>query len=152
VINEPKKNVAKLSLSHFALALLVAGGTSLFNFANAQVASSIENVQVDLSVPEDPSIGILRVNLINQYGGFTWGNAWVVLPNGKELEMYEIEEGRFYVEIPAYCKGKALHVYGEHLGKRKHLSTAMYGLSEDVEVNLKFKSRKQYRRVVGGYF
>lgn len=152
IINETKNDSSKTTLSHFALALMVVGGGAFFNFADAQLEENVSKIESELSIPQDPSLGILKVNLENQYGSRTWGNAWVELPNGKELEMYEKSEGEFYVEIPAYCKGKTLHVYAEHLDKKKHVSTVMYHVGEDVEVTLRFKSHKRYRRMVAGYF
>lgn len=152
VINEQKNSSPKATLSYFALALMIVGGSTYFNFSSAQMQDEIMQVKGELTVPENPSLGLLRVNVVNQYGHPTWGNAWVELPNGKELELYEMEEGKFYVEIPAYCKGKALYVYAEHLGKKKHVSTVMYQLGEELEVSLVFKSHRKYKSVVRGKF
>ena len=152
VMNEPNFTESKSSLSYFALALLLVGGASLFNIADAQVESNIVEAGKELSVPKDPSLGLLRVNLVNQFDNPTWGAVWVELPNGKELEMYEMEEGKFYVEIPSYCKGKELVVYAEHLGKKKHVTTVMYRVGEEVEVKIQFKADQRYKGVVMGYF
>lgn len=152
VISDTTRKVPRLSLSHFALALMIVCGSSLFTFADAQVEKQITNVKSEVEVFQEPALGLLRVNLTNQYGYATWGTVWVELPNGKELEMLEVEEGKFYIEIPAYCQGKDIHVYAEHLGKKKHVSTQMYQVSQEVKVDIVFRSRKNYRRVVGGYF
>lgn len=147
VMNEPKKETTKLTLSHFALALLIVGGTSLFNFTNAQLAEEVANVEGELNVPKDLSLGVLQVKLVNQHGHASWGDVWVELPNGKELELYELQEGSYYVEIPAYCKGKPLVVYAEHLDKKKHVSIIMYQTSEELIITIKFKSKKWRGRV-----
>lgn len=152
VINESKSSPNKFPLSHFALALLLVGGSAMFKFANAQLKDSIENVKVEISAPIEPSLGILTVHLKNQVDKPTWGNVWVQLPNGKELELYEGEKGTYFVEIPAYCKGKELVVYAEHLKKKKHLTTTMFQLSEELEVTFVFKSSKNYVRRVRGSF
>lgn len=152
IINEQKNGSPKAGLSYFALALMIVGGSSYFNFASAQLQNEIMQVKGELTIPQDASLGLLTVNLVNQYGHPTWGNAWVELPNGKELELYEMEEGKFYVEIPAYCKGKMLHVYAEHLDKKKHISTVMYQVGEELEVSLVFKSHRKYKIRTRGKF
>ncbi len=151
IINESSQSTPKLTLSHFALALLLVGGASLFNFADAQMETTVKSVDLELKKPKDPSLGILHVNLVNQHGYPTYGSVWVELPNGKELEMFETEKGKFYVEIPAYCKGKELVVTAEHLDKKKYVTTAMYQVGEDLVVNITFKAK--YKRIRAmGYF
>lgn len=152
IIAESKKSKFKFSLAHFALALLIVSGGAFFNFANAQTEKSITHVKGELSIPQHPSLGILKVNLRNQFDHYVSGRVWVELPNGKELELYETEEGSFYTEIPAYCKGKTIYVFAEHLDKKKHLSTAMYKVSEELEINFVFKSHRMYRTIVVGSF
>ncbi len=152
VINETQQVGERSSLARFALALLMVAGSSLFTFSNAQVTTKIEEVNGQVIKSHNPSIGILQVKLVNQYDRPTWGNVWVQLPNGKELELFELEEGKYYVEIPVYCKGKELVVYAEHLGKIKHVTTSIHQVGEELSVSLKFKSRKEFRAIVVGSF
>lgn len=152
IITQPKRSKARFSLAHFALALMIVSGGAFFNFGNAQVKEHITNVKGELNIPQDPSLGILKVNLKNQFDHHVSGRAWLELPNGKEIELYEAEEGVFYVEIPAYCKGKTIYVFAEHLDKKKHISTAMYQFSEELEVDFVFKSHRMYRTIVVGSF
>ena len=133
--------------------LLVTAGSSLFNFVDAQLADKIESVNDTIPVPQNPSLGLLQVSLVNQYGHATWGRAWVVLPNGKELEMYEsAEKGRFYIEVPLYCKGKDMVVYAEQLGDKKKKVTVMFQVGEEIQLTFKFKANRRYKHVIGGYF
>lgn len=152
VINEVKEKASRMPLSHFALALMIIGGGSFFNFVDAQLEQEITTVGKESSLAQDSSLGMLRVNVLNQDGFSTWGNAWVELPNGKELEMYEDEQGKLYVKIPEYCKDKTIHVYVEHSGKKKHDTVVFKEKGQEVTLDFKFRSKKMNDRIVRGYF
>lgn len=152
IINDTKQSESRNSFSLFAMALLLVGGSSLFNFADAQMESDLKKIDPTLITPQDSSLGILRVHLVNQHQDSIWGKVWVKLPNGKELELLESDQGKFYIEIPTYCKGKELVVYAEHLNKKKHLTVAMCKLGEELEITFSFKSKFRKKDVMMGYF
>lgn len=152
ILNEPTSSGAGNPLSVFALALLIVAGSSFFNFADAQVESELKNLDVQVTASQDSSLGILQVHLINQHQDSIWGKVWVKLSNGKELELYEAEQGKYFVEIPAYCKGKEIVVFAEHLKKKKHTTTVMHQLGEDLEVTFTFKSKYRRKDMIVGYF
>jgi hypothetical protein len=139
------------SIRKFALSALIVFGSSLFAFADAQVADKINTFKVEK--PKEASIALLQVVVVSQDGDTLSGSIQmeIELPNGKTLEPTEAEDGTYWVEIPAYAKGKSVTITADRYGKKKTRTVLISGLGEALveEIQFKVKRMKYYGRFMG---
>ncbi len=115
------------------------------------VTSRAQKVGEKYTIIEDaPSLGLLQVETVDQNDRPTWARVSVEFPNGREVEAIKLREGRYFVEVPASCKGKELVVYVEKLRVQKHRTTAMFNVGEELVVSVVVRSStgKHYFRYI----
>ncbi|WP_258542955.1 hypothetical protein [Parvicella tangerina] len=148
---ESEKDLASFSLAKFALVLLLIGGGTFFNNISAQTQETILRLK-DNVIQENSECKMLSVRLFNKKGNPISGSVWVVLPNGKELELLENKVGEYFVDVPHYCNGKEIQVYAVYFGKKKSQEVIMK-MPEGTNVDFVFKKKryKHYRHITAGF-
>lgn len=130
------------SISKFALVLLIVGGTTFFSNLSAQMEDTLNLVKGNVVNQENHRK--LTVNLFDKQGYGLFGSAWAILPNGKELELLEGENGEYAVVLPEYCEGKEVEVYADYNGEVGK-KVIVINSSDDQRLEFVFKT-KRYRR------
>lgn len=135
----------KYSIRKFALSLLIVFGGTLFKFADAQVEKNINTIS--WVQPTDASIGLMQIVIVNQdedtlYSGV---KLEVELPNGKSLEPNLSDDGTFWVELPAYAKGKSVTIVANRFGKKKTRIVYVSNMGEAISERIKFKVKSPKR-------
>ncbi len=134
------------SLRKFALSLLIVFGSSLFTFADAQLADKVGSVKIEK--PIEASIALMQISFVDQKGGTLSSSVDVAveLPNGKVIAPVLKDDGTFWLEIPAYCKGKQVLIVADRFGKKKYRSVYISGLGQEIYEEIKFKIKKIHYR------
>lgn len=125
------------------ITLVLLGIVALSSLVNIVPAQEKESTKVSV---EEPSLALLQINLLDQYKHPIWGDLIVEGEMGNELEVREVDEGVFYVEIPYSQKGIGLHIFAKHLDKKKHQVIQILEVSQELVININFRSRAYYRR------
>lgn len=135
----------KYSIRKFALSLLIVFGGSLFKFADAQVEESIH--AISLTQPAEASIGLMQIVIVNQEEDTLYSGVKleVELPNGKLLEPNLADDGTYWVELPAYTKGKTITILANRWGKKKIRTVYVSHVGEAITERIKFKVKKPKR-------
>lgn len=130
------------SLRKFALSLLIVFGGSLFTSLSAQVESTISSIAIEK--PQAASIGILQVSFVDQHDNVlsTSVDVQIELPNGKIIEPTLSDDDFYYIELPAYVKGKSVTIIARRGDKKKVRTIYVSGLAQDLSEEIKFKTKK----------
>lgn len=130
------------SIRKFALSLLIVFGGALFRFADAQIEDKINSMQVEKSM--EASIAMMQVVFVDQDGDTlsTSVDVTVELPNGKELKPILAEDDTYWVELPAYVKGKSITIKADRFGKTKTRTVYVYSVGENLVEEIRFKVKR----------
>lgn len=140
------------SLRKFALSLLIVFGTSLFTFADAQVADKIDSLNEKNTIVQNGNM--LQIVVLDQDGDAISSTVDVVieLPNGKELKPVLHEDRTYWLEIPLFVVGRSVVIHADRFGKKKSRKIHVSGIDEPLVEVIEFKLKKikaPYRGYIG---